>query len=193
MDTTLDVLKVIHVINAILMAWPFYALVTVNQRVSLGPPLGDRADTYMENIIKNRTLPCFVLQSIALVTGLLLVFLRGLGLDALVANPILGLKLLLLLIIAALLTYVHTTLQPQIDALFAKAGGHPVPQELGQQIAKLRLRRKRIASVCLFVVLTAAMLGVQAWALFPFWLTIVLVIGIATLTRRAYSSVTRWI
>jgi hypothetical protein len=104
----------------------------------------------------------------------------------------LGLKLLLLLIVAALLTYVHTTLQPQIDALFARAGGQLVPQELGQQITKFRLRRKRMASVCLFVVLTAAMLGVQAWAPFPYWLTIVLVIGIATLARRAYSGVRRW-
>ncbi|MBI2827869.1 MAG: hypothetical protein HYX77_01190 [Acidobacteria bacterium] len=188
----MDILKVIHVVNAILMAWPFYALVTVNQRGSLGPPLGDRADTYMENIIKNRALPCFVLQGTALASGLLLVFLRGMGLNALVANPILGLKSLLLLIIAALLTYVHTTLQPQIDALFARAGGQLVPQELGQQITKLRLRRKRMASVCLFVVLTAAMLGVQTWAPFPYWLTIVLVIGIAALARRAYSGVRRW-
>lgn len=90
MYTMIAVLRVIHVVNAILMAWPFYALVAVNQRARLGPPLGDRADTYMENIIKNRTIPCFVFQATALVTGLALVLLRGLGLDALVTRPVLG-------------------------------------------------------------------------------------------------------
>ena len=116
--------------------------------------------------------------------------LRGLGLDALVTNPILGLKFLLLLVIAGLLTYVHTSLQPRIDALFVQAGGNPVPQEIAQQIGALRLRRKRIASVCMFVVLTLVMLGVQVWAPFPVWLTLVLVIAIALFTWRAYTSVT---
>ena len=190
MHTVISVLRVIHILNAILMAWPFYALVTVNQRARLGPPLGDRTDTYMENIIKNRTIPCFVFQGTALVSGLALVLLRGLGLDALVTNPILGLKFLLLLVPAVLLTNVHISLQPQIDALFAKAGGNPVPQELAHQIGALRLRRKRSASVCMFVVLTAAMLGVQVYVAFPLWLTVVLVVGIAAFTRRAYTSVT---
>jgi hypothetical protein len=77
--------------------------------------MGDRADTYMENIIKNRTIPCFVFQISALVTGLALVLFRGLGLDALVTFPILGLKVLLLLFPAGLLSYVHFSLQPQVD------------------------------------------------------------------------------
>ncbi len=190
METVISILKVIHILTAILMAWPFYALVAVNQRARLGPPLGDRADTYMENIIKNRTIPCYVFQGTALVTGLALVLLRGLGLNALVTNPILGFKFLLLLLIAGLLTYVHTSLQPRIDALFVQASGNPVPQEIAQQIGALRLRRKRIASVCMFVVLTVAMLGVQVWAPFPAWLTIALIVAISIFTWRAYSSVT---
>ena len=190
METVISILKVIHIVTAILMAWPLYALVAVNQRARLGPPLGDRADTYMENIIKNRTIPCFVFQGTVLVTGLALVLLRGLGLDALVTNPILGLKFLLLLVIAGLLAYVHTSLQPRIDALFAQAGSNPVPQEIAQQIGIRRLRRKRIASICMFVVLTVAMLGVQVWAPFPLWLTVVLVLAIGVFTWRAYSSVT---
>lgn len=190
METVISILKVIHIVTAILMAWPFYALVAVNQRARLGPPLGDRADTYMENIIKNRTIPCFVFQGTVLVTGLALVLLRGLGLDALVTNPILGLKFLLLLVIAGLLVYVHTSLQPRIDALFAQAGSNPVPQEIAQQISVRRLRRKGIASICMFVVLAVAMLGVQVWAPFPLWLSVVLVIAIGVFTWRAYSSVT---
>lgn len=190
METVISILKVIHILTAILMAWPFYALVAVNQRIRLGPPLGDRTDTYLENIIKNRTIPCFVFQGTVLVTGLALVLLRGLGLDALVTIPVLGLKFLLLLVIAGLLTYVHTSLQPRIDALFVQAGSNPVPQEIAQQIGALRLRRKRIASVCMFVVLTVAMLGVQVWAPFPAWLTITLIAAIGIFTWRAYSSVT---
>jgi hypothetical protein len=177
-----------HIITAILMAWPFYALVSVNQRVRLGPPLGDRTDTYMENIIKNRTVPCFVFQVTALVTGLALVLLRGFGLGALVTFPALGLKFVLLVLIGGLLSYVHSSLQPQIDALFAQAGG-PVPANLAPRIGALRLRRKRLASICLFVVLTVSMLGVQVWAPFPLWLTVLLVIAIALFTWRAYQSV----
>jgi hypothetical protein len=185
----IDILGVVHIITAILMAWPFYALVAVNQRVRLGPPLGDRVDTYMENIIKNRTIPCFVFQATVLVTGLALVLLRGLGLEALIKLPALGLKFLLLLLVAGLLSYVHVSLQPQIDALFAKAGS-PVPADVAPRIGALRLRRKRLASVCVFVVLTDAMLGAQVWAPFPLWLTALLVIAIVAFTWRAYQSVT---
>ena len=189
MATIIDVLRVIHVVTAILMAWPFYALVTVNQRVRLGPPLGDRTDTYMENIIKNRTIPCFVFQATALVTGLALVLLPGLGLGVLVTNPVLGLKFLLLLLIAGLLSNVHFGLQPQIDALFAQTD-NPIAADVASHIGALRLRRKRMASICLFVVLTEAMLGVQVWPHFPLWLTVLLVIAIAVFTWRAYKSVT---
>ncbi|NIN69143.1 MAG: hypothetical protein GTO63_31535, partial [Anaerolineae bacterium] len=50
--------------------------------------------------------------------------------------------------------------------------------------------RKRLASICMFVVLTVSMLGVQVWAPFPLWLTVILVIAIAVFTWRVYSSVT---
>ena len=189
MTTIISILKVTHIITAILMAWPFYALVAVNQRVRLGPPLGDRTDTYMENIIKNRTIPCFVFQVTALISGLALVLLRGFGLGALVTIPVLGLKFLLLVLVMGLLSFVHLSLQPQIDALFAQAG-NPVSADLAPRIGALRLRRKRLASICMFVVLTASMLGVQVWAPFPLWLTILLVIALALFTWRAYNSVT---
>lgn len=54
MNTVTNIVHLLHVVNALLMAWPFYALVAVNQRGRLGPPVGDRVDVYMENIIKNR-------------------------------------------------------------------------------------------------------------------------------------------
>jgi hypothetical protein len=189
MVTVINILRVIHILAAILMAWPFYALVAVNQRVRLGPPLGDRTDTYMENIIKNRTIPCFVFQATVGVSGLALVLFRGMGLGTLVTIPVLGLKFLLLLLIAGLLSYVHFKVQPQVDALFAQAG-NPVSADLAPRIGELRLMRKRMASVCMFVVLTVSMLGVQVWTPFPLWLTVLLIVSIVLFTWRAYSSLT---
>ncbi len=81
MPELISILRVVHIISAILMAWPFYALVAVNQRVKLGPPLGDRADIYIENILKNRTIPCFVFQGTVGISGLVLIFLRGQNLE----------------------------------------------------------------------------------------------------------------
>jgi hypothetical protein len=193
MDTVISILRVIHVITAVLMAWPFYALVAVNQRMRLGPPLGDRVDTFLENTIKNRVLPCYIFQATALVTGLALILLRGMGLGTLVTNPVLGLKFLLLLVIAGLLSAVTFSLQPRINALFAKrdASGK-ILEDDAAQIRALRGRRKQLSSLCMFCVLTAAMLGVQAWVAFPVWLTVVLIAAIAVFTWRAYTSVTSW-
>ncbi len=187
MSEAISILRVIHILTAILMAWPVYALVAVNQRVRLGPPLGDRTDTYMENIIKNRTIPCFVFQGTALVSGLALMFLREQGLEALITNPMLGLKFVLLLLIIGLLSYVHFTLQPQIDELLGESNS-PIEGEVASQIGSLRSLRKRIASICMFVVLTVAMLGVQVYSAFPLWLTSGLLVLIALFTWRTYKT-----
>lgn len=189
MSTLFAIFLVLHVLTAILMAWPVYALVAVNQRARLGPPLGDRVDVYLESVIRNRTVPCFVFQGTALATGLALVVLRGLSPAVLFTNPVLGAKLALLVLIGGLLTYVHVGIQPRIDALFAEAPT-PIPTELASRITALRLRRKRIASACMFVVLTVAMLGVQVWAPFPAWVSVLLLLAIASFTWRSYKTVT---
>lgn len=190
-ETLIQVVLVIHVLTAILMAWPFYALVAVNNRARLGPPLGDRADALLEGTIRNRTVPCFVFQGTALVSGIVLILLRGAGLDVLVTNPPLAWKLVGLLFIAGLLAYVAVRLQPQIDALFA-TGSPPLPADVARQISALRLRRKRAAAICLFVVLNLAMLGLQVSQTFPLWLNGVLVAAIALFAWRAYRGVTPW-
>lgn len=189
MTELISFLRVVHIITAMLMAWPFYALVAVNQRVRLGPPLGDRADTYVENIIKNRTIPCFVFQGTVLISGLLLINLRGQKISLLFTNPVMGLKFLLLFLMAGLLSYVHISLQPRIDALFAEAG-LPIDAERASLIGALRARRKRLASVCMFAAFTSAMLGMQVWLPFPLWLSVFLAIAIGLFTWRAYKSET---
>ena len=180
-------LRVVHIISAILMAWPFYALVAVNQRVRLGPPLGDRVDIFIENMIKNRTIPCFVFQATVLISGLSLILLRGQSLGQLIANPMLGLKFLLLVLVGGVLSFAHLNLQPRIDALFANQG-EPISGALATEIGSLRALRKRLASSCLFGVLTSAMFGMQVWVPFPLWLTLVLICAIGLFTWRAYSS-----
>lgn len=189
MTELISFLRVVHIITAILMAWPFYALVAVNQRIKLGPPLGDRVDTYVENIIKNRTIPCFVFQGTVLISGLVLMYLRGQNLSLLVTNLAIGLKFILLFLMAGLLTYVHISLQPRIDTLFAEAG-NPIETDRASLIGALRGRRKRMASICMFAAFTSAMLGMQVWMPFPLWLTALLVIAIGLFTWRAYSSET---
>lgn len=190
MDIVVNVLRVIHILTAILMAWPAYALVAVNQRGRLGPPLGDRADVYLENTIKNRVVPCYIFQFTALVTGIGLLIATGLGLGALVTNWVLGAKFILLLAIIALLSIVNFQIQPRIDALFGKASSGKIADADAAQIRALRTRRKQLSSLCMFGVLTISMLGVQALAPFPLWLTAVFVLLIAAFTWRAYSSVT---
>lgn len=185
-----SILRVVHILTAILMAWPAYALVAVNQRGQLGPPLGDRADLFMENIIRNRVIPCYIFQLTALVSGVWLVFAAGLGWNALVTNWVLGAKFAILFIIAGLLSVVNFNLQPRIDALFARSKDGKIADADAAQIRALRLTRKRLSSVCLFFVFTEAMLGAQTFAPFPLWLTAAFVLLITAFTWRAYSSVT---
>ena len=189
MATLVSVLQVVHILAAILMAWPFYALVAVNERGRLGPPLGDRVDIYLENVVRGRVIPCFVFQATVMGTGLALIFLHGLGWGALMEYPALGAKFVLLIVIALLLSYVHVRVQPRVDELFASVSpGTPMSSDVADAINALRLRRKRLASICLFCVLTMAMLGVQAWGGFPVWLTLVLLVALALFTYRAYRS-----
>lgn len=186
MDAWIGLARAIHILTMVFMAWPLYALITVNERGGLGPPLGDRADRYMENIIRGMTVRCFVFQVTALASGLALVGLRGLGWSALATNGVLVTKLLLLFVLVGLLGYVHFTLQPRIDASFASAPDGPISGELAGQIGALRLRRKRIAATCLFLVITLVVLGLQVYGRFPAALTVALVAGAAAFAWNAF-------
>lgn len=188
METWTALARLVHVVTVVFMAWPLYALITVNERGALGPPLGDRADRYMENIIRGMTLRCFVFQVTALVTGVALVLLRGLGWSALVTNGVLLLKLILLAILMALLGYVHLSLQPRLDRLFAAATEGQITGELAPQIGRLRLRRKRIAGSCLFLVMTLVILGLQVYARFSVAISIFLITAAAAFARHAFRS-----
>ncbi len=186
MDTLISFLRFAHILGVVFMAWPLYALITVNERGRLGPPLGDRADHYMENIIRGMAVRCYAFQIAVLASGLLLVWLRGLGLGALLTDWVLGVKFLLLLALMGLLSYVHFNLQPRLDGLFSQASGQAMPKDLAAAITTLRLRRKKFAATCLFLVLAAVLLGLQVYARFPLLLTGVLLLGSALFAWRAF-------
>ena len=80
-----------------------------------------------------------------------------------------------------LLSYVHFSLQPKIESLMSKIGPEDaVPDDFSAQLKPFRVRRKRLATFCLFLVITAIILGLQVYGTFSLILNIVL-IGIGAL------------
>ncbi len=190
MDDLTSILRVIHIMAAMTMAWPYYALAAVNQRVALGPPLGDRTDRYMENILKNRTIACFVFQGTILFGGFLLIWARvestPLTYGDYFSDWAIIAKIAILLTMAGMLSWVYFVVQPVIDRLFGDYG--ELGEDAKKQIMTLRVRRKKMASVCMFLAFTAAVLGVESVMKFPAWLTAVLLAAVALWVWRAYSS-----
>ncbi|MBI4413715.1 MAG: hypothetical protein HY576_04985 [candidate division NC10 bacterium] len=177
-------LRFLHVLTVVFMAAPLYNLIVVNERVRFGKAHLE-VDRTFENIIRGNSTRCQVFQLTALLTGILLVIL-GSSLSSLFTSWVLLVKLLSLLGLMGLLSVVHFSIQPRIDGLLGQANGEPIPQPIAAQIAPLRLRRKRLASVCLFLVITTVLLGLQVFSPFAAPLTAIL-IGLAALfTWRVY-------
>lgn len=189
--TLLPVLQVVHGVTAVLMAWPFYALLITGERARLGPPL-DRADAYLENIVGPQTVRCLVYQLTLLVTGPLIVYLRmgdgTLGLLTGANRRLLGKEALLLLLVGMGL-YMHLHLQPRIDRALQAAASDP---GAGRLLARLRGRRRWMAAVCLWYVLVAVILGLQAWQPFGLRLTLVLAGAAGLFVWRAFRGPVRW-
>lgn len=192
MDDSISFLQVLHIVAAMLMAWPYYALAAVNQRVKLGPPLGDRTDRYMENILKNRTTACFVFQFTILIGGFLLMWARvsegQFEAGDFASNWVIIAKIAILLLMMAMLAWVRFVVQPEIDDLFGDYG--ELGDEAKARISALRLQRKRMSTGCMFAAFTAAMLGVQTYTRFPAWMTALLLALIALWAFRSYRSET---
>ena len=144
-----DIVKFFHILAVVFMAAPLYNLIVVHERRRIGkaPFVVDR---YFENIIKGAAIRCYVYQFTALFTGILLIPLGGFHWSDLIDNPILLAKLLLLLLLTALLSVVHFQIQLAIEAILAKVRGDEMPEGIAKQIAPIRLRRTRLATVCLF-------------------------------------------
>lgn len=179
-----DLLKFLHILAVVFMAAPLYNLVVVNERVRFGKA-HIQVDRYFENLIRGNAARCYVFQATALVTGVLLVGLRG-SWFSLVTNWVLLAKLIILLILSALLSVVTFSLQPRIDGLLAQVASESIPQDIAAQIGPIRLRRKRLATLCLFLVITTVLLGLQVFSPFGAPLTVLLLILAALFAWRVY-------
>ena len=183
--------KFFHILTVVFMAAPLYNLIVVNERLRFGKaPFA--VDRYFENLIKTNAIRCFVFQATALVTGLLLIPLSGQPLALVFTNGILLAKLLLLVLLSILLSYVHLGIQPRIEALLGHVQGGDIPAEILQQIVPWRLRRKRLAAFCLFFVITLVLLGLQVFSAFEPLLTVVLLVLAAIFSWRVYKTPIRF-
>jgi hypothetical protein len=181
MDMLYDLLKFLHVMGFVFMSVPLFNLIVVNERALLGISFNYYADRYMENIIKRGAYRCYVFQSTVLITGVFLLVFGPLGIEALWVNWIILVKTILLFILMGMLSYVHFRLQPKIESFLSDLNADSeVPDNLVSQLKPYRVRRKWMATLCLFLVITSIILGLQVYSSFSPLLTIVL-IGLAGL------------
>jgi hypothetical protein len=186
-----EAVKFLHILAVVFMSAPLYNLIVVNERVAFGEaPFA--VDRYFEDIIKGNSLRCYVYQLTALGTGIFLIPLVGLPWASLFENGILLAKLLLLLILTSLLSVVHFRIQPAIEELLGRVEGDEIPQEIAKRILPLRIRRKRLAALCLFIVITIVLLGLQVFAQFGFPLSTLLIAGTALFSWRVYRTPIRF-
>jgi hypothetical protein len=186
-----DAMKFLHILAVVFMSAPLYNLIVVNERVRFGSaPFA--VDRYFENIIKGAAVRCYVYQLTALVTGLLLLPLAGLPWDSLFENGMLLVKLLLLLALMSLLSVVHFRIQPAIEKLLSQVKEDEIPKEIAERIAPLRMSRKRLAALCLFIVIIIVLLGIQVFARFGFPLTALLIVLAALFSWRVYRTPIRF-
>jgi hypothetical protein len=186
MGTVYDALKVLHLLSFVFMSIPLFNLIVVNERALMGSGFVYATDRYMENIIRHGAPRCFIFQTSVLATGVLLLLTGPLGMAALWQNWVLLTKAILLLLLMGMLSYVHLGLQPKIEAQLTAVGPDtPVPPGLAAALKPYRLRRKRLATFCLFLVITTIVLGVQVYSRFTAPLTFVLIGAAAVFSWRA--------
>ena len=105
---------------------------------------------------------------------------------------VLAAKTILLLGLMGLLSYVHFGIQPGIEKLLGQVESDPVPEEIASGIRPLRVRRKRLAGICLFLVVTTVILGLQVFDTFHPFLTGGLIVLAALFAWRVYKSPVRF-
>lgn len=188
-----DILKFLHFISFVFMSVPLFNLIVVNERVLVGTSFIYHVDRYMENIIRRGAIRCFVFQTTVLITGVLLLIFGPLGIKSIWQNWVLLAKTLLLFTLMGLLSYVHFGLQPKIEALLANlSADSPVPEGLMKELKPYRVRRKKLATFCLFIVITVIILGLQVYKLFNPLLTLGLVALAGFFALRANKTLIRF-
>jgi hypothetical protein len=187
------VLRVVHLVAALLMAAPLYSLIVVNERGRFAVPLGHNTDRFLENILKNQPRRCYVYLATIAIAGLLILDPWTAGYAGRLTDwPILA-KIGVLVLLTGLLSYVHLGLQPRIEALLADVTPNTlVPEDRRPALVRLRMRRKRTAGVCLFLVVTAFIMGVRAFMEYSPWIALVLMALAALFAWRVYRRPIPW-
>jgi hypothetical protein len=193
MDVLYSLLKFFHVMSFVFMSIPLFNLIVVNERALLGSSFNYHTDRYMENIIKHGAYRCFVFQSAALITGVLLLVFGPLGLEALWTNWVILVKTIFLFSLMGLLSYVHFFVQPKIEAILAGIRpDSPAPEALMKELKPYRAKRKKLATFCLFLVITAIILGLQVYGSFHPILNIALIALAGLFALRANKTLIRF-
>ena len=188
-----DVLKFFHIIGFAFMSIPLFNLIVVNERVLMGKTIIPSVDRYMENIIRHGAARCYVFQSTVLVTGFLLIISGPRGIEALWKIWVLPVKAALLFTLMGLLSYVNFGIQPKIDFLIDGIGPDAAPsEEFMNQLRPLRVLRKRLAAICLFLVIASVVLGLQVYSLFNPLVTAALISLGGVFALRAHKSLVRF-
>jgi uncharacterized membrane protein len=177
MENFYDILKFLHVMSFVFMSVPLFNLIVVNERALFGSSFNYYVDRYMENIILHGAYRCFVFQTSVLVTGLLLLIFGDLGIESLWTDWIVFLKTIGLFILIGMLSYVHFSLQPKIEKIMENIGPeNEIPENIVSQLKPYRVRRKKMATFCLFLVITIIILGMQVYTAFDPIVTVSLII-----------------
>ena len=193
MESLYDALKFLHILSFVFMSIPLFNLIVVNERAVMGSGFVYATDRYMENIIRRGAPRCFMFQTSVLVTGLSLLLVGPLGIDALWQNWVVLTKTVLLLALMGLLSYVHLGLQPKIEAhLAAVSPDASAPANLAATLKPYRVRRKRLATFCLFIVITTIILGLQVYGTFAPSLNAILIALAAVFSWRANKTLLRF-
>jgi len=187
MEVLYDLLKAVHIISFVFMSIPLFNLIVAAERGKFGPDINYPVDIYMENILSGGSTRCFVYQATVGISGILLLVFGSLGIEALWTEWVILLKTVLLFILITLLSRVHFTIQPAIDAIFENM--KPEDQITDDDmiyLKSLRGFRKKLASFCLFLVLTIIILGFQVYTAYSPIFTGSLVLLAALFSRRVY-------
>lgn len=191
MNDWLAFLLIAHVASALFMAAPLYMLIVVGERGRLGAPLGLPHDAYMENIVRRQPIRCYAYLTVLTITGAWLAVAHG-GAAALLGPSVL-VKIVATALLFGILSYVHFSLQPRVDALVHQlAPGTPAPEAVAKTLPALRLRRKRLAATCLFLVLVAALFGVRLLVSVSPLVTAIVVVLVAGFSWRAFRTGVRF-
>ena len=176
MESFYEIILFLHVMSFVFMSIPLFNLIVVNERALLGTKFNYYADRYMENIIGHGASRCYVFQTSALITGILLLIFSDLGIEELWSNWVIIAKVILLFALMLMLSFVHFRLQPKIEEQMSTLKpDSEIPEGFAARLKPFRVLRKRMATVCLFLVITIIILGMQVYTTYDPSLTVILI------------------